>query len=538
MDPDNLPLSTESLRAGATSMQTYDPGASSSTSDSVEMKELGGKSSETKNRAKREDKRTSGVSVTVVQVEAGTGLERDLLIVDWDIDDPENPRNWSRRRKFTCTTLLAALTFLTPLSSTMIAPAGRTIAEEFHITDEFIVNMVTSVFVLAYAFGPLIIGPLRQLIAFRFLSGIGGSAPFSVSGGILGDIWSAEERGTANGLYTVGAVLGTGVGPVCGAWIAEKTSWRWVVCMSNLFTETPSQDHTQFWATSVVDGIFVVLFFLLLDETYPPVLLARRAAKLRAQRGLPKGDLSVIRTKYESPDWTLGAFIWKSVIRPFELTIQEPIIQAVGAYMTFLYGLVYLVLTTIPDITLVLRQESLGVSGLHYIAHCIGAVGAAYFSMRTLDPLYRYLKTRHDGQGRPEFRLPVLILGTILLPIGTLIIGWTASPRLHWIGTDVGLLLVAAGTDLNFQPMTTYLIDAFTLHAASALAAVTFFRSIAGFAFPLFAPAMFHRLGYGLGCTVLAVIAIVLGCPTPFILWRYGPTLRAKSRYSAGPSTD
>ena len=72
-------------------MQTYDPGASSSTSDSLEMKELGRKSFEVKD-PKREDKRTSGVSVKVVQVEAGAGLERDLLIVDWEDEDPENPR--------------------------------------------------------------------------------------------------------------------------------------------------------------------------------------------------------------------------------------------------------------------------------------------------------------------------------------------------------------------------------------------------------------------------------------------------------------
>jgi hypothetical protein len=61
--------------------------------------------------------------------------------------------------------------------------------------------------------------------------------------------------------------------------------------------------------------------------------------------------------------------------------------------------------------------------------------------------------------------------------------------------------------------MQTYVIDGFTLHAASALAAVSFLRSLAGFGFPLFAPAMYAALGHGKGDTVLAVVAIVLGCP-------------------------
>lgn len=49
--------------------------------------------------------------------------------------------------------------------------------------------------------------------------------------------------------------------------------------------------------------------------------------------------------------------------------------------------------------------------------------------------------------------------------------------------------------------------------APTALAAVSFLRSLAGFGFPIFAPEMFKSLGYGLGNTVLAVIALVIGVP-------------------------
>jgi hypothetical protein len=66
---------------------------------------------------------------------------------------------------------------------------------------------------------------------------------------------------------------------------------------------------------------------------------------------------------------------------------------------------------------------------------------------------------------------------------------------------------------LNFQAIQVYVLDCFTLHAASALATVACLRSLAGFGFPLFAPAMYAKLGYGKGNTVLACAAIVLGCP-------------------------
>ena len=79
--------------------------------------------------------------------------------------------------------------------------------------------------------------------------------------------------------------------------------------------------------------------------------------------------------------------------------------------------------------------------------------------------------------------------GTLILPAGLFITGWTARADVHWIAPDIGIALIGAGVILNFQAIQTYVIDAFTLHAASALAAVAFLRSLCGFGFPLFAPA-------------------------------------------------
>ena len=68
-----------------------------------------------------------------------------------------------------------------------------------------------------------------MLIAFRFLAGLGGSAPFSIGGGVIGDLFDAEHRGQAVSIYWLAPLLGPVVGPVAGAWIAEKSTWRWVV---------------------------------------------------------------------------------------------------------------------------------------------------------------------------------------------------------------------------------------------------------------------------------------------------------------------
>lgn len=81
------------------------------------------------------------------------------------------------------------------------------------------------------------------------------------------------------------------------------------------------------------------------------------------------------------------------------------------------------------------------------------------------------------------------------------------------------------------------MIDSFKFNAASALAAVVCLRALAGFGFPIFAPAMFDALGYGKGTTVLAAIAIAIGCPAPWLLWRYGEQLRLMSRNVPGEAS-
>lgn len=76
------------------------------------------------------------------------------------------------------------------------------------------------------------------------------------------------------------------------------------------------------------------------------------------------------------------------------------------------------------------------------------------------------------------------MLGGILFTIGLFLFGWTSPVRYPWILPVIGAGFIGAGFILIFQNAVNYLIDAFTVHAASAQAANTFFRSLAGAGFP------------------------------------------------------
>ena len=204
--------------------------------------------------------------------------------------------------------------------------------------------------------------------------------------------------------------------------------------------------------------------------------------------------------------------------------------------MAYLYGLVYLVISsfsalyTSPEY----YDEPTQIAGLHYIALAIGYFFGAQITSQFNDWLYRRLKQRNGGKGIPEFRIPVMIPCAILLPAGFFWYGWSAEAKMHWIMPDIGAAILAAATICGYQSIQTYVIDSYTKYAASAVASITFLRSLAGFVFPLFAPKLYGALGYGWGNSLLAFIAIGIGVPAPWLFWTYGGKLRAKSQYAAG----
>ncbi|KAM0788954.1 hypothetical protein ACM66B_003029 [Microbotryomycetes sp. NB124-2] len=477
------------------------------------------------------------------------GNDERIIVIDWDECDPEFPQNWPRRERLAATFVVASFTFLSPLSSTMIAPAANQVARALNISTEFETQMITSIFVLAYACGPLLLGPMSELFgraivlqlsniiylvfnlvcafatnksqffAFRFLAGFGGSAPLSIGAGVLGDLWRREERGTAASLYSLGPLIGPAIGPCIGGWIAQRVpvhGWKIVFISSSAFGA----------------GVQLVGFFAL-REMYSPVLLQRRAKAKRKELGLPADSDQVVTIYEVKGKKTFASVIRIGLLRPFALFASERIINVLALFVTFVYGLIYLVTTTTTTIFVNVYGQSVGIAGTQFVAQGIGLVLSAQVNGRLLDVVYRKLKERNGGKEAPEYRLPMLVPASLFLPFGILLYGWAAQERLHWIAVDFGMAFVCVGLIGVFQSTNLYLVDTFGIYAASALASVTFFRSLAGFGFPLFAPYLFQSLGYGGGCSLLAGICIIVGCPAGPILFKYGERIRLSSKSAA-----
>ena len=226
--------------------------------------------------------------------------------------------------------------------------------------------------------------------------------------------------------------------------------------------------------------------------------------------------------------------LWHALHRPFRLLGTQPIIQIVAVYMAYLYGIMYLLLSTFPMLWVGRYHESVAIGGLNYISLGLGFFLGTQVCAPINDRIYRKLKRRNNNIGRPEFRVPLMFGSSILVPIGLFWYGWAAQAKVHWILPNIGVTIFSAGAIVGFQCMQTYIVDAYQRYAASGVAAAVVLRSLAGFSFPLFAPYMYKSLGYGWGNSVLGFAAIVIGIPAPFLFWRYGEKLRGMSKFAAG----
>ena len=230
----------------------------------------------------------------------------------------------------------------------------------------------------------------------------------------------------------------------------------------------------------------------------------------------------------------LTALMHRALQRPFIFLGTQPIVQVLAIYMAYLYGVMYLIFFTFPVLWTQRYHHTVGISGLNYISLALGLFVGCQVSGPLVDMIYHRLKYRNNNIGRPEFRISLMVPGSILMPIGIFLYGWSAQYHTHWIVPNIGAFLFGGGVVMGFQCIQTYLIDAYTMFAASAIAGATVLRSCAGFGFPLFAPYMYNAFDFGWGNRVLGFIAQGIGLPSPFLLWIYGERLRKKSPFAAG----
>ncbi|KAK9366992.1 major facilitator superfamily domain-containing protein [Lipomyces kononenkoae] len=458
----------------------------------------------------------------------------DTPVVSFEEGDPENPMNFRPWFKAWLTLEMGLLALAGSVGSSIITPAETAIASYLNISSEVAKR---SFFTPGYAFGPLVWAPISELYGrkwsilpgvfalglfsigtatsrnaasifiTRFLGGVFGSAPISNTTASLGDFYHARERGVPMAFLAVCVVGGPTIAPLIGAALTVNPhlGWRW---------------------TEYIEAIFAFAMFLVaafaLPETYHPVLLRRKEARLRKGAGDPG---------HGPPMPSLTNIVTKHLTRPLRMLFTEPIVTCIALYASFVYGLLFLNLEVYPIVFHEHRQYSLVVSTLPLLGLFVGVVFALTINIAN-QPLYARAVMKNNGRAVPEARLPPMVVGGVMFSAGLFWFGWTAAPKYSWASPVVAGGFIGAGFNIVFQQCLNFLVDSYGAYGASAVSANNFLRSLMAFGLPLAARPMFLNLGVCPASSLLGGISC-LALPVPFIFMKYGKKLRSMSKFAA-----
>ncbi|TDZ39656.1 Citrinin biosynthesis cluster MFS transporter mrr1 [Colletotrichum spinosum] len=417
------------------------------------------------------------------------------------------------------------------------------ITAEWGITNEQQQVLPISVYLIGYVFGPVVWGPLSEhigrrtltivtfilftiwtmacalaptwptLLFFRLLVGVFASSPIAIVTGILADIYGdTETRGRAMAAFMVTTTYGPLFAPITSGFCSTTIGWRWT-----------------FWVALIYAGATLVPI-LLLPETYAPILLARRAAKLR--KANPEAASSILAPRdEEKTDFKQLATV--VLTRPLRMLLFEPIVSCTCAYLALVYSIFYMSFQAFPIIFQNLYGLSPGVSGLLYLPIGGGALLAIPIFL-TWERLHLRAQAQDRKWARQEEyrRLPLACLGGPLFFVSLFWLGWSARPRTSYIAPMLAGLPFGAGFMLIFIALLNYLTDAYEIYAASANAAASTSRSLLAVVLPLATTPMFARLGIAGACSLLGGLSALM-CVIPFVFIWKGEKIREGSRFCA-----
>ncbi|OCL09910.1 MFS general substrate transporter [Glonium stellatum] len=488
------------------------------------------------------DKEACAVEKVVVdshQLDDGSASEVSTYDpVDFDgLHDLSDPQNWTLMYKWSMVVLISLLSLVVNLAILMCAPATSYILGEFHSTNKLDSTILVSIWELGEVVGSFLVAPLSEiygrlpvyhaanilfiifaiaaaesismgmLIAMRFFLGLS-VASTVINPCIVGDMFREEQRGRALGIMGMIPFIAPVLGPTVGGFISQAKGWRWT-----------------FWLIVIIASPLQLLFLLFYRETYRVRILQRKAARLRKETGNHS-----LRSRYEL-NKTPAIMLRDSVFRPLQLLFTSPVVLLVGICSALNMSLVYVIITSLSIIYDEVYHFRKGFLGLTYLGLGFGMILSVHFCGQFLD---RYLQRKiAAGHGRPEHRLPPMVLGSVLVPLGVLAFGWTVQMHVHWVVPILFSTLVGFGFVANSISAWSYLVDAFGIYAASATAGNVVLRNAASAALPLAGPPLSERLGFGLGYSVLALVG-VLAVPISLILMYMGERMR----YSGTSSGD
>lgn len=476
-----------------------------------------------------------------------------------DLTKYASPFLWSESRKTVVTMISCGVTAMSAYAAGEYTPPSDELTRKWGIS-KVVYNLGITLFTLGFGIAPMVLAPFSEingrrsifilsglvftvclvgcgatdsfagLLVARFFLGIGGSTFSTMVGGVLSDIYHAEDRNAPMSCFSGAVLFATGLGPLMTGFINNRAGWRWI-----------------YYSQAIAAAGFLAIIFFFLKETRGSVLVSRKAKALNkyyealenagyygvvfsADDSTEKQEVQRIRWKVKSDEEreSLAKMISISCYRPFHLLVTEPVVFFFSAYVSFSWGVLYLQFSSIPLVFRTNHNFNMEQYGAVFSAVSIGALLATVLS------IYQEKFAMRIGKmpSTPEGRLLFACVESILMPIGLFWFGWTSFPSVPWIVPTIAVGCATMGIFSIYLATFNYLADTYHRYASSAIAAQSFCRNVLAGVFPLVAEQMFRNLGYPGASSLLGGIGILLAI-VPWVLVFFGPQIRARSKFAS-----
>ncbi|KAF2229594.1 MFS general substrate transporter [Viridothelium virens] len=471
----------------------------------------------------------------------------------------DSPFAWSPSRKTFITWLSCISTAITAFTAGAYSPGIEQMMEHWNVS-RVAASVGITTFTTGFAITPMFLAPFSEFngrrpvflvtggmfaisqlccaltptysgfLISRFVVGCSSSTFSTVVGGVVSDIYHAEDRNWAMTIFSGSALVGTGLGPFVGGFIAQHTSWRWI-----------------FYLQVILDGTLLVILFVFFRETRGSVLLSQKAKQLNQwyevcekvgyidfdiQSGKDEDKKTSQRMRWkvraDEERGTLDQVIIVSLYRPFHLLFTEPVIFFFSFWVSFSWAVLYMTFAAIPLVFGTNHGFNLEQSHAPFAALSTGAILSTIISLVQEN----WARRRGKAVTSPEGRLYISCVQSALMPIGLFWFGWTSFPSIPWIVPTVAIGCATMGIFSIYLAVFNYFADTYHRYASSALAAQGCCRNLLGGVLPLVTTQMFQRLGFGGASSLLGGVGTLLTI-VPWILVFYGPNIRARSKFAA-----